>query len=404
MTFVKTHRFALGLLLVPVIAGAQATSLSRTRAIEQVLSRSPRAQVLVADTAVALAASITARELPNPGLTADYTKDTPNYHIVADLPLDFLWLRGTRVQSAQFGRDAARYRYRYGRALVALDADTTYTRALAATEKSRLSARTAQDADSLRKMAVARRNAGDASELDVQLATVSAAQQANVAAADSLEAYSALLELQSLLGLPSDRALIALTDSLGDPPAVDTLGSGAFLPVAAAEASLRAATLAGRLQRRSVWSGTGITFGFETHDPGGNGNALLPTFGVALPLPLFNRNQGAIAEADAEQRRAEFELSLARIESDAAVRRAARERSYSVGRIARDRVTVAAANQVAAMSLTAYREGAMALPNVLEAQRTAREAIAQYIDDLASAWIATASLRVFSMTATGTPE
>src|SRR4051812_9594805 len=175
MPFVSLRRFAFGLLLFPVVSGAQATSLSRTRAIEEVLSRSPRSQVLVADTAVALAASITAHALPNPGLTADYTKDTPNYHIVADFPLDFLWLRGTRVQSAQLGRDAARYRYRYGRALVALDADTTYTRALAATEKSRLSVRTAQDADSLRTMAIARRNAGDASDLDVQLATVNAA-------------------------------------------------------------------------------------------------------------------------------------------------------------------------------------------------------------------------------------
>jgi outer membrane protein TolC len=52
------------------------------------------------------------------------------------------------------------------------------------------------------------------------------------------------------------------------------------------------------------------------------------------------------------------------------------------------------------MSLTAYREGAMSLPDVLAAQRTARDALAQYIDDLAAAWIATAELRVFSLTPT----
>jgi outer membrane protein TolC len=52
------------------------------------------------------------------------------------------------------------------------------------------------------------------------------------------------------------------------------------------------------------------------------------------------------------------------------------------------------------MSLVAYREGAASLPNVLEAQRSARDVRGQYIDDLAAAWIATAELRVLSLTPT----
>jgi hypothetical protein len=34
---------------------------------------------------------------------------------------------------------------------------------------------------------------------------------------------------------------------------------------------------------------------------------------------------------------------------------------------------------------------------VLEAQRVARDVLGQYIDDLAAAWVATAELRVFSL-------
>ena len=64
----------------------------------------------------------------------------------------------------------------------------------------------------------------------------------------------------------------------------------------------------------------------------------------------------------------------------------------------RDRILIASANRVAEMSLVAYREGASSLPNVLEAQRSAREILAQYLDDLTAAWIATAELRVFSLT------
>jgi cobalt-zinc-cadmium efflux system outer membrane protein len=381
----------------------QERSLSRERAVSEALARSPRTAILVADTAAALAGLLTARTLPNPTIAGVYSRDTPNYHLTADYPIDFFWLRGPRVQAAQLDRDAARYRYVYERAVVALDADTTYTRALAQSEKSRLSARTARDADSLLRMAIARRNAGDASELDVQLATVSAAQQANVAAADSLAAVSALLDLQALLGLSSDHVEIALTDSLTDPAAAPVRPQGSPLSIAAAQATLSSALLAARLQRRSVWTGVGLMLGIETGDPGGNGNALLPTFGVSFPIPFFDRNRGAVAQADAQRQRAEAELALARIETNAAFARATRERENAIARLARDRITVDAANRVAAMSLTAYREGAMALPSVLEAQRTARDVLGQYIDDLAAAWIATAALRVVTLTSAGPP-
>ena len=401
------RRFLLLLVAVTPVtfARAQVTALSRAQAVEDAVARSPRSGILIADTASAWAQLVTARGLPNPTLSASYTKSTPTYHVTADFPVDYLWLRGTRVQVAQLSRDAARYRYTYGRAIVALDADTTYTRALAAAARTKLSARTAQDTDSLRRMAVARRNAGDASELDVQLASVNAAQQANLAAADTLTAISTLLDLQAILGLPTDRVVIALADSLSEPPLDGTVAqAGSTLPVVAAEASLQSALLATRLQRRSLWSGAGFMFGFETGDPGGTGNAVLPTFGFTVPLPFLDRNRGARAQAEADRLRAEWVLSLARIETQSAIAHANRQRLNAIGRIARDRITVAAANRVATMSLTAYREGAMALPNVLEAQRTARDVLGQYIDDLAAAWIATASLRVFSLTPTSQPQ
>jgi hypothetical protein len=48
------------------------------------------------------------------------------------------------------------------------------------------------------------------------------------------------------------------------------------------------------------------------------------------------------------------------------------------------------------MSLQAYREGAVALANVLEAQRNAREILARYIDDLATADAATRALKLLT--------
>jgi cobalt-zinc-cadmium efflux system outer membrane protein len=247
-------------------------------------------------------------------------------------------------------------------------------------------------------MVVARRDAGDASDLEVELTTVTAGQAANRAAADSLTYVSTVLALQSIMGLGADRVSITPTDSLVALNDTTFSQGGVPLLVAAAEASLAAAERTARLARRSIFGATSLSGGFETRDPGGTGNKLLPTVGIVLPLPLFDRNRGGIAEAAAVRQRAEAELTLARLESRTRITLALNERANALARLSRDRQLVASANHLIAMSLRAYSEGAQALPSVLEAQRNARDVIAMYVDDLARLWIATASLRVYALT------
>ncbi|HEX4468065.1 MAG TPA: hypothetical protein VH080_00925, partial [Gemmatimonadaceae bacterium] len=98
------------------------------------------------------------------------------------------------------------------------------------------------------------------------------------------------------------------------------------------------------------------------------------------------------------------ELALAQTEGAARIARARREQDIALAKVSRDRLLLASANRVASMSLTAYREGQSSLPNVLEAQRNARDILGQYIDDLAAAWIASASLRVFLLTTASAPQ
>jgi len=375
--------------------------VTRGDAVAAAVTVGPRLAVAQADTAVALAALITARALPNPALAASYTKDPPPYHSTLEIPFDFPWLRGPRIGSAQAARVAAEYHYTFQRAAAALDADTTYTRALAARAHAQLSRRNAQDADSLRRMALVRRDAGDASDLDVELATVNAGQQANTAAADSLTYVSTLLDLQTVMGLVANEAEIVPTDSLGAPAGADGSAdapAGATLEVAAAEQTLNSARLGATLQRRSLWSGLSLIAGFDWGDPTNPG--LLPSLGVAVPLPILSRNRGAIMQAEAELQRARAELALARAEGAARIARARRERAIAIAKVGRDRVLLASADRVATMSLTAYREGESSLPNVLEAQRNARDGLGQYIDDLADAWVASAALRVYTLTPT----
>lgn len=380
-------------------AGAQGPLLTREGAVASAIERGGRLRLAVADTATAFAQWRVARTFENPIFTAEYTKSVPQYHLTVDLPFDYPWLRGTRIAAAEATRTAARYRYAFERAAVALDADTTYTRALAAQERLRLSRRNAIDADSLRRIAVARRDAGDASDLDVELATVSAGQQANAAAADSLTWISTLLDLQTVIGRSATEPTVVLSDSLAAPADSIVARTGQPLPIAAAEAALRSASLAVRLQRRSLFAATSLTAGFETHDPTGDERGILPVIGFSIPFPIFNRNSAQIAVAQAEQFRAQAERDVALLETRSAIARTERERAIALANVARDRTLVASANRVATLSLTAYREGAAPLATAIEAQRNAREILAQYIDDLAAAWIATAALRVRTLTA-----
>ncbi len=381
--------------------------VTRTEAITRAVANGPRVGVASADTVAAFAQLLTARAFQNPALSAEYTKSAPQYHFRLEMPIDWPGIRGLRVGAAQSARMAAALQYAFARAAAALDADTTYTRALAAKARSSLAQRNSQGADSLRKIAIARRNAGDASDLDVELATVFAGQAANGAETDSLAYLSVLLDLQAVMGIADPGITIFPSDSLSLPPTIAAPSTftdfASTLPVQAAERTAESAQLNLRAERRGVFSGTSLAAGFETHDPSGGEKGILPVFGVVIPLPLLNRNSGPIAQAHANEIRARAELQLARVQSRTEIARAERELDIAMRRVELDKSVVAAANRVASMSLTAYREGAAPLATSLEAQRSAREALVQYVDDIAAAWIAIAKLRALTMTSTEIP-
>ncbi|HEY7634478.1 MAG TPA: TolC family protein [Gemmatimonadales bacterium] len=390
----------------PVLAQETSQMVTREAAVEAALTRGPLLGVARADTALATAQLRAARGLPNPTLSASYSKSIPRYHLLLDFPLDYFWLRGNRVGAARAAQVSARYRFQYDRASVAFDADTTYTVAVSAHARALISRQNADAADSLRRMAQLRRDAGDASDLDVELATLNAGQQANAAAVDSLAFDSALLDLQVAMGIPADRLSILVDDSLPLPPQVNaTAHAGIPLSIAAAEASLRSAELATRAQRRSLFSPFSITAGIETGDPSGSEPGVLPTVGVSIPLPFLSQNHGLIAQARAEQERARATLVLARAQGTARLARAVRENELARAKLERGRTLLEAADRVATMSLTAYHEGAVPLVSVLEAQRNAREVRAQFLSDLAQAWITSAALRLLTLSAApGSPR
>ena len=427
LPFTRGPRFFVCLALVALrcvhvtLASAQ-QPITRQQAIESALSRGPRVSVALADTALARAELSVARAWQNPTVTAEYTKSVPQRHLTVELPIDFPWIRSARVGAARLAAGASRYRFAAERAGARFDADVAYTRALAARGHADISHRSAVDADTLLRLTMVRRDAGDASELDVQLATVSGGQLVNDAERDSIEAIGALLDLQVVMGMPADQVLIALADSLAVPATPTPLGPAQPVPVAlaapakgvaappppggpmtlavaAAQSDLAAAERSLSLEGRALLPGPSIIGGFETGDPSEPGT--LPMLGISIPLPLLNQNRGPVAVARANRDRAVAKLEVARRESAGQIARAERERSSALARAERGRLLVENANRITAMSRIAYLEGAAGLPAVLESQRNAREALGRYIDDLAAANLAEAALRL--ATAVETP-
>jgi outer membrane protein, heavy metal efflux system len=391
---------ALAFALLVTSVGAQTNQplqpITLRDAVDSALARGTRVAVARADSAASRAGLTGAREWPNPTLTLQYTRAEPKYHGFVEFPIDYPWLRNARIKSATLAMRSAAYRFAFERAAARFDAETTYVRAQVAAEHARLSHENGIYADSLFRLARVRREAGDASDLDVELATVTAGQAANASAADSLAAIGAVLDLQDVMGMPSDRVLIALADALtpeAAPADADT-SVERTLEVAAAEEALASERSALSVAKRSAFSTPAISLGIEGGDP--LQPYPLPAASVIFPFPLFNQNGGAVATEAANVSRAQAELARARRESAAAIAGANRELRAAMIRADRDRGLLQSASRVAAMSLTAFAEGAQALPSVLEARKSARDALVQYVDDVGAAAAAAAAVRLFT--------
>jgi outer membrane protein, heavy metal efflux system len=402
-------------LFFPALLGAQ-TPVTMATAVDSALARGTRVALARADSATARAQLIAARELPNPTASINWTEDTPHMHGFVFFPIDYPWYRRARMRGAELGARSAGYRYAFERAAARFDAETTYVRALAAVAHGRISRTNAVVADSLRRLAIVRRDAGDASDLDVELAAINAGQVENIAASDSLVAIAAVLNVQFVMGLGADQVTIALTDSLaptllpvsdsGRAKSDSTGGaksdstrrakSGLTLQVAAASEALSSQDQALLLAKRAAWAQPQVSVGVEGGDP--LQKHVLPAAGLSLPFPLFNSNGGATTLEAANVDRARAQLAVARRESDAAIAESRRAYSAALARAARDRTLLTSADRVARLSLTAFAEGAEALPAVLEAQRSARDALSQYVDDVAATNAASAAVRLFTST------
>ena len=367
--------------------------------------RGPAAVLASLDAAASRARVAIARSITNPTLSASYTENTPRQHADLSLPIDFLYTRSLRVRAAERGLSSAELQLAFQQATARYQVTAAYARAAAALSKALLARGTARDADSLLSMATLRERTGDASRLEVELARINRSDAAIRAAQDSADGVLTVIEVQRLMAMPTDRVRILLADSLarlaeedtGAASGADSVITGTPLAVAAALREVESRTLSLVAERRRVFGAPAISVGVEAGLPERPG--LLPTVGVSLPLPLLDRNRGNVGLATVERDRALALLEIARRDAAGNLAGATRSRILAMERVRQTRELLASADQIAALTLVAYREGEAGLSFVLEATRRARDLRDGYITALAELIAAQAGVRLYSLLA-----
>jgi cobalt-zinc-cadmium efflux system outer membrane protein len=388
----------MGVLLVAPDGLRAQRRITLAEAIDAARAAGPSIRVARADSAAAAARLVTASAMSNPSLSVGYSKSPPPYHIEVEQPFEFPWLRRARIEAARLSAQAAALGLDVAAARLRYDVEAAYANASISGAIAALSGQNARDADELVRIAIARRDAGDAADLDVDLARVFAAGSHRTASVDSLAAVVATLELQTVMGIRSNTVEIAPSDTFVVVPiAIEAARESTGLRQAELESQAAASALSAAERSRGLTE-IAIRAGVETGDKDQKG--LLPTVGVSLPIPIFNRNRGPIAEARADRDRTVALLEQARLEQALGLAVAEKQRAAQLVILAQDRAGLEDARRVASRAQTAYREGEYALASVIEAQRNARDALRQYYEDMGTLWLAQAAFTLTSATGT----
>lgn len=264
------------------------------------------------------------------------------------------------------------------------DVQTAYFDALAAQElvaiaRERVSTAEALDASVSRRVAAARDPLMAGARAQAGLA------EARIALTRAeAEAATARARLASYWGGENGFTLIAADFAL--PIAADhahALQTDQAPDIARLAAERERLDAAARLERSLSYQNPTLSLGYRRFEDRNGDGALVA--GFSIPLGIFNRNQGSIARAQAEQRRAEYDLEAGRrtiAREFASLERALASDSAAVRSTERD--VIPQAERALALAQDGYNRGAFSYLDVLEAQRALSDARQARVEALRS--------------------
>jgi cobalt-zinc-cadmium efflux system outer membrane protein len=276
---------------------------------------------------------------PNPTVEAAWAterltdnKGAGGYSASYTHPFELGGQRGKRMRVAEFGVELARAQIADAERLAIGQARTLYSEAVAAAARLDLLQRAVGLNRQMLQVTLVQRKAGDASRLDETLLRATANQVDAQRFQAETQVDSFLLQIKNLMGRPPDTPLLLRAQA--GPAAVNLTEEAAISAALAGRPDLKAARLREELAeagidlaKAQIYPTIGVSVHFSSdklvlEDLPMMGSRYVEkdrevSFGVSIPLPLFNRQQGAIAESvsqrvQAKAQREATELSIRR--------------------------------------------------------------------------------------------
>lgn len=367
--------------------------LTLGEALARVTSGSPAARALAERASAAEAAARQARRWPNP--TAEVTTENwrlgndPDFDAATDVevvaaldwPLPLFTASARSAEAAAVSRAAGAEAARKRRELL-LTAGRLYLEAVRSHRLSTALSSSRQELAEVVRVGERRVAEGWSPEGDLLKLRAEEARVAGEAVRAEVDLRRATAELGALLGEPGAvdpgrlRPAKPLAVPEGDPEALAAEALGRSPDVLLARERLAAAQQAARLERARRLPEPSLVAGYKR--TGGLDTAVA---GVSFPLPLVDRNAGAIARADAEARAAEAELAMAEASARAgAAARVLSARALSARAAVVEMELVSPAEGALQAARAAFREGVSNVLNLVDAERVRTESLRAALD------------------------
>ena len=384
-------------------SGDAETDLTFARALEILSTDSPRTAAIRAKAGEARAEVTASKVLPNPSLDYTGTRLRSGTNTGAatvntwgvEWPLLILGQRKARVRAATGGLAAAEAHIEAELAERARDVRTAFDDLLVQQERTRVLEEARADLERVSKIITGRKNAGEASDYEsLRVQTEFRAMDALLGDARG-DLADARGRLAVLLGRPGTKphAVAELKLSASTPMDVDALWEIATqrLPaLLAARKDEDAAIASVHAARRDALPVPVVSGGAALTE---NAQSTSATFGISIPLPSLDRNQGAIARAQARADEAALEEKAVQAEARAELERGVQVAAQRRAALAElDSAVSTRLPEMRSMAEAAYHEGRGDILELLDAFRSLTSTRLARLDAFQSAAHADADL------------
>ena len=377
--------------------GPLPSTLTIEQALEEAVARAPAIVAAQADVDASRGRLRQAGFRPNPQLSVDVENfvgsgiysglNSTETTVTLNQQLDLFGRRSARVNAAQAALAAQEVRLAITRADLGQSVRTQFAGAVAARDRLRLATDNLGRARELARIADELVAAGREPPLRALRARANAAQaEAALRAAEATE-IAARRTLAGLFGIAGE---VGGVSGPLIPPGLATIEPAATLEVRLAEAERLEAEAALRQEqvarRLNPSVGVGVRRLEQTSD-----TALVA--GMSVPLPLFDRNQGNVAAAQASIRAAQARREAALAQAAARIGNARSNLTAAQARVAAlETAALPQATEALRLANLAYRAGRLTLLELLDAQAALNATQGDLIDARAALAEASATL------------